>query len=498
MRRHRLPVDDSPGIRNGRLGLVTAGLAAAVFGAASGWLTPRGPATTIDALVAMFVALTVGLLAGIAMRSRWSLLVAPAVFMGVFELARLGVSGPTVDGIHPGSMYGVIAFVVGRGFHGLVVLVPMAVGSLLGVELAFRRGRRGATRLGIGGWGAAGLGSAGIIGLAVLIAIPPSTAPILGSNGGSPSGSIAELTSVRLGGQDQALMIRGRSEDNPVLLYLAGGPGGSDLGAMRRDVGLESNFVVVTWEQRGVGKSYAALDPTDTLTVNSMVSDTVELTNYLRHRFDEEKIYLVGNSWGTILGVRAVQAHPELYHAWIGVGQMVDVAETDRMFWEDTIAWADGAGNTELASRLRDWGPPPYDDLLRYEDAVGHEHDWNTYAGMDLDNEMPAILFVPENSLVDRVNGFRGFLDTFSVLYPQLQTLDFRQDATRLDVPVYVVEGAHEARGRRVLADEWFGMLEAPSKQEMIFEQAGHRALFDEPATFTALMKRVVDETYRS
>ncbi len=371
----------------------------------------------------------------------------------------------------------------------------MLLGSLWGVEAAAIRGWHDARALGVAGWAATTLGTAGVIILCALIATPASTAPILGGGAGAPSGSIAELTSVQLGGHDQALMIRGRSIDNPILLYLAGGPGGSDLGAMRGDTGLESDFVVVTWEQRGVGKSYAALDPAGTLTVQSMVDDAVELTNYLRHRFDEEKIYLVGNSWGTILGVRVVQAHPELYHAWIGTGQMVDVAETDRMFWEDTIAWADAAGNTDLANRLRDWGPPPYDDLLRYEDAIGHEHDWNMYPEMDPDNEMPAILFVPENSLVDRVNGFRSFLDTFSVLYPQLQTIDFRQDATRLDVPVYMVEGAHEARGRAVLADEWFGMLRAPSKEKVTFERSGHRALFDEPATFAALMQRVVAET---
>src|SRR5690606_18845449 len=115
-----------------------------------------------------------------------------------------------------------------------------------------------------------------------------------------------------------ALMIRGRTVDNPVLLYLAGGPGGTDLGAMRRDVTLEQDFIVVTWDQRGSSKSYAAIDPIGTLTVAQMISDTVELTDYLRLRFGQERIFLVGQSWGSTLGVLTVQQHPERYHAFVG------------------------------------------------------------------------------------------------------------------------------------------------------------------------------------
>lgn len=99
---------------------------------------------------------------------------------------------------------------------------------------------------------------------------------------------------------------------------------------------------------------------------------------------------------------------------------------------------------------------------------------------------------------MDRINGFRGFLDTFAVLYPQLQEIDFRGDLTRLDVPVYVLLGAHEARGRAVPAKEWFEMLEAPSKEMVVFERSGHRPHFEQPEEFVALLKRVVAETYRA
>jgi proline iminopeptidase len=479
-----------------RLGLAVAAVLAVLAGLVVASLTPRGPVSAGDALLWMAVALAIGLLAGFVAGSRWSLLLVPVALLAAFELGRMGTPGPTVDAPHVGSMYGIIALVVGRGTTWLLAVPPLLLGARWGVELAARLGRPGTARMGLVGWSASGLVALAVVGLAVSVARPASTAPIAGADGQPVPGSVAELTSVSLGGHDQALMIRGRSVDAPVLLHLAGGPGGTDIGAMRADTGLESHFVVVTWDQRGTGKSYAALDPVGTLTVDQMVSDLIELTEHLRERFDEERIYLHGQSWGSLLGVLAVEQRPDLYHAWVGSGQMVSPRGTDVLFWEDTIAWAETTGQPDLAATLRANGPPPYEDVLRYEIALSHEHDWNPYPDFDNERELPFTLLVPENDLMDQVNGLRAFLDTFAALYPQLQGIDFRADVRRLEVPVYVIAGAHEARGRAVLAEEWFALLEAPSKAWFVFERSGHRPTFEEPARFVEVMSRVLDETY--
>ncbi len=474
-----------------RIGLIVTVVLATVTGVVSAGITPRGPVTTSQALWLLVLALVLGLAAGLVMGGRWSMLITPVAFMIVFELARRGIDGPTVDVIHLSSTYGVIAFIVGRLFHGLLVLVPMIVGARYGVALASCLGNEKVAPMHFSGWLFTGALTLALIALAVYLARPAVTYPIMGPDGEPLPGSIAEIITVPLGGHDQTLMIRSRSEENPVLLYLAGGPGGTDLGAMRADVSLEEHFVVVTWEQRGAGKSYIALDPAETLTPEQMVSDTVELAHYLRNRFGEEKIYLVGNSWGTILGTLVVQQHPELFHAYVGTGQMVSPRDTDIMFYEDTLTWAERTGSTKLAATLRQNGPPPYANLLDYEPAISHEHDWNPYPDLDTSKEMPTNLFVPENSLMDRVNGLRSFLDTFSVLYPQLQEIDFRTDIPSLDVPVYIVMGKYEARGRAVLAQDWFESLEAPIKEMVVFEHSGHRPLFEEPAAFAELMKKI-------
>ena len=478
-----------------RIGFGVAVVVAVAFALASGWLTPRGPITTSQALMSMAAALIVGGAAGLAMGNRWSILVAPVVFALVFELGRLGLEGPTVDAINLGSMYGIIAFVLGRVLHGLLVLAPMVLGAVYGVWLAGRFGNEGSPTMSLSGWTLTGLATVGLVAIALVIARPASTAPILGGDGEPLPGSIAELATVSIGGHDQVMMIRGRKIDNPVLLYLTGGPGGTDLGAIRRDVTLEQDFTVVAWEQRGAGKSYPALDPTETFTLEQLVADTVEVTNYLRDRFDEDKVFLVGQSWGSTLGVLAAQQHPELYHAFVGVGQMVSQRDTDIVFWEDALAWAEETGNTGLAETLHRNGPPPYENLHHYAPVISYEHQWNPYPELDMNNEMTAILFVPEYNWMERINAFRGFLDTVGTLYPQLQDLDFRTDVPRLDVPVYMVLGNRETRGRAGIAQEWLETLHAPTKESIVFEGGGHRAHFDRPGEFAELMTRALGET---
>ena len=487
--------------RDRRIGAGVAFGIAAGAAAILGLLMPRGPITTTEALTTMAAGLLVGLSAGLAMRSRWAMLVAPLAFVGAYELVRLGTDGPTVDGIQF-SMYGLIAFAVGRGIHGVLVLLPMVLGGALGAGIARRiaegpPARRGWARFPLYARRAVTLlVGVGLVALAVLIARPATTDPILGPDGQPLAGSIAELTRVEIGGHELAMMIRGNSSDSPVLLFLAGGPGGSELGAMRRHLEvLERDFLVVTWDQRGTGKSYDQLDPTSTLTLDSAVSDTVEVTNYLRDRFGKEKIYLVGQSWGTILGVLAVQQRPELYQAFVGTGQMVSPRETDRIFYRDTLAWARESGKSDVVSTLTDIGPPPYESILPYAPLLSYEKDVYPYdhsQNSEGEGQMGENLFVEEYTLLEQIHIFAGVFDTFSVLYPQLQHIDFRTDAAKLEVPVYLVQGRHEAAGRAELANEWFAQLQAPIKKMIVLNTSGHRPLFEQPGQFTRVMTETV------
>ena len=494
-----------------RLALTAVALASFAVGIVSGWFAPHGPATAGQALATLAVNLIVGLVAGVLVGSRSAIPPTVLAQLAGIELARLGLAGGTIGPIRLDNTYGILAFVLGRGVHGLLIVLALSLGVLAGTIAGRRAAFRsvpGATsaRPGRRPIGTAFL-AAMVVGLAVAIAMPASAPPVLGEDGAPLAGSLAELTTVRLGGRDQAISIRAADPDKPVLLYLSGGPGQSDLALSRvLTTGWVRDFVVVDLDQRGNGKSYAAIDPVASMTLARAVSDILELTDYLRARFDEPKVYLMGESWGTLLGVLAVRQRPDLYFAWIGSGQMVDVVETDRRVYADLLEYARRTGDTGLASDLAAIGEPPYRDLpwananlllwydylyKDYTPSAGYR-ERGSASGLD-----PFGVLGSEYDLIEKTNVLRGLIDTFAVMYPQLYDLDLRQAAPRLDVPVYILDGSAELEGRRDLALEWYGQLDAPLKQLITYEDAAHSVAFEQAdAVQRLLVDTIVPATY--
>lgn len=482
-----------------RLGALAAMAVGATLAVVSSVPMPRGPVTTEQALVAMATALLAGVVAGYLMRSRWAVVLAPLAYVVAYELARPGIEGASLGAIRLDSVFGILALVLGRGVHGLLALLPMVVGALAGLGLARPRSARA--------WLPTGLLGAAVVALAVLVAQPGSTPPVLGADGRPVPGSIAELTTVSLNGREQTISIRAASPDKPVLLYLSGGPGQSDIGFARALLEpLAADFVIVAWDQRGSGTSYPALEPTATFTLEALVADTVALAEHLRERFDEQRIYLLGESWGSTLGVLAAQARPDLFHAYIGSGQMVSQRVTDQIIWHDLLAHAERAGDRELHEQVLALGEPPYRDTPW---AYTHVQAW--YPLIEEPYTPPAAYIergmvsgvgpfgvgAQEYSFMQNVNVLRGLLDMYSLMYPQLQQLDFRADVPSLEVPVWILDGEHELRGRRELAHEWYAMLEAPSKALVTFPNAGHAVAFEQlDAVRELLLAQVVPATY--
>jgi pimeloyl-ACP methyl ester carboxylesterase len=334
------------------------------------------------------------------------------------------------------------------------------------------------------------------------------TPAILGADDQPLPRSIATLEKIQLGGVDQWLIIRGQDVNKPVLLFLSGGPGASEAArVLRFNQELEEHFVVVIWEQRGCGKSYPSINPKSDLTVKQYTSDILELTEMLRVRFDEQKIYLVGHSWGTIIGVPAVQARPDLFHAYVGTSQMVDVLETDRMIYAMVLEHSDKTGDVKFVEILKSQEQPPYfgkSPIQPYATLFGRE-----YAIFEAPNIKDAeyrrdgdilmlMLKQPEYGWLDRVYYLLGLMNTFNVVYPQLQEMDLRQDAARLDLPVYIVLGRHDMNNPSQIPEEYFNLLEAPSKQLIFFENSGHGMIWEEAGLFHDLMvNTILPETYQ-
>jgi proline iminopeptidase len=335
-----------------------------------GALMPRGPATPTTALATIAVTFLVGVVPGRGGRSRRSYLLVPAALAVGYELARISVSGPSVDLPSVTTMFGWLALIGGRGMLALVAGLPTVLGVAVGRHSSAELLRSPLSR----GGRLVIVSALLVVALGVAFGRPARTAPIVGDDGEVLDDSIATLERVPVDGHDLGIMVRGQDVDNPVALFLAGGPGGTELGAMRRHLPmLEEHLTVVTWDQRGTGPSYGLLDPVETYTVESAVDDTIAVSEYLRDRFGQDRIHLIGQSWGTTLGVLAVQQRPDLYETYVGVGQMVSQTATDRMGYQDTLAWARDGGRDELVATLEANGPPPYEDVRHYEHALSHE-----------------------------------------------------------------------------------------------------------------------------
>lgn len=333
------------------------------------------------------------------------------------------------------------------------------------------------------------------------------TPPILDENGKPLAGSITALEKVVLGGVEQWLIIRGHDMNKPVLLFLSGGPGSSEAGrVLRFNSELEKHFVVVIWEQRGCGKSYPSLHPTDKLTVDQYVADIVELTEMLKERFKEEKIYVMGHSWGTIIGVRAAQAHPNLFHAYIGTAQMVNVQETDQIIYRKMLEYAERVGDSRYLASLQKQGEPPYygkNPIVPYVNVLQREYAvFETVASTNevyrRDGDVLLLMLKqPEYGWIDRINNLRGLKDTFNIVYPQLQEFDFRSDATHFDLPVYLISGRNDTNAPAWLSEDYFNLIDAPYKELIYFEDSGHGMIWQEAdKCLDVLVNRVLAETY--
>ena len=319
-----------------------------------------------------------------------------------------------------------------------------------------------------------------------------STAPIKDAWGKTIPGSIAYLERFMLGGVEQGMLIRGINVDNPVLLYLHGGPGTSELGMVRQHniPALEKHFTVVVWDQRGAGMSYAARSPESGMTVEQFIADVHELTLLLCQRFGKTKIYLVGHSWGSALGLLTVQRYPDLYYAYVGVGQVVNMREGERLSYAWASEQAEQAGDTRSIKKLKAIGPPPYLDDFRSKlmtqrgilGRYGGEVHGNRNGGTFI--LLRALLLASEYSWADRINVFRGIFANMRLMWPKILDIDLMKQAPELEVPVYFLEGRHDYEAPATLAESYFQMLRAPRKELIWFEQSAHFVNTEEAELF--------------
>jgi pimeloyl-ACP methyl ester carboxylesterase len=333
-------------------------------------------------------------------------------------------------------------------------------------------------------------GSVGLLGI-LLAWSPGQPQPFLDATGQPLVGSLSEKIRVEINGVEQGMFIKSKHIDNPVLLFVHGGPGMPTYWMTQGyPTGLEDHFTVVWWEQRGAGLSYNPNLPPEHMTAEQFVADTVAVSHYLRKRFAQEKIYLMGHSWGSYIGIQAAAQAPELYHAYIGMGQLVYQLQSEQIAYEYALTQYKNNGDRRMVRKLEAAPPTMTAPLPAAYDALRDEYMHNL--GIGTTRDMQSVftgIFLPswqfrEYTLTEKINLWRGKVSSRSPdfsLWNTMLTTDLSQQVTELAIPAYFLHGRYDYTCAYPLAAAYFDTLQAPMKGFYTFEQAAHSPLFEDP-----------------
>lgn len=311
---------------------------------------------------------------------------------------------------------------------------------------------------------------------------------------------VESLEKLRLGGVDQWILIRGWNRNDPVLLLMHGGPGFPSMPFAHVATELEKHFVVVHWDQRGAGKSYSASDPNSSMNMHQFIADTVELTDVLRGRFHQPRIFLGAHSWGSMIGALAVAQAPERFTAYFAISQAANAPDSERMMYRWALDKAAAAGNEKAASELKQLGAPPYERFADYDKMtawIAHFSD-QAHSPVSRWHFVRLALESPFYSWADLVRIPLGYRFSFSELWREaFYDTDLLKQAPRLQVPVFFFLGRHDhtATASAAMAERYFNALDATRGKRLIwFEHSGHWPQLEEPQLFQQELIRAAAE----
>lgn len=298
---------------------------------------------------------------------------------------------------------------------------------------------------------------------------------------------IDSLEKILIGGVEQWVQIRGWNRNNPLLIFLHGGPGFPQMPFAHLNAELERRFTVVQWDQQGAGKSYSSSIPPNAMTVEQFVADAHDLVEILLKRFGTSKCYLVAHSWGSLFGAQVAARYPELFYAYVGIGQTSDLGQTAQVLYDFALNSARADGNKQAIDQLERIGRPPHS----FADHRYMER-WTTYYS---EREHPSVsrtymtrlaLESPAYSWADLIKIPFGVRYSFQRLWKEIfYETSLLKQAPRIDVPVYFFLGRHDKVVTTEIAQQYFDALEAPRGKQIIwFEQSGHWPHFEEPLKY--------------
>ena len=277
--------------------------------------------------------------------------------------------------------------------------------------------------------------------------------------------SIDTSEAVEIGGIKQWISIKGINDHDPILLFLHGGPGNSAMSYGDRFTSLlQKHFVVVQWDQRESGKTAKLNTSLKALTVELMLSDAIEVINYLRKRFSCEKIYLMGHSWGGFLGLQIANIHPELLQAYFAVSPMVNQLKSERLSLEWMRSKAKEANNSRELNELAKVSIPFEDGEQLY-----YHRKW---LAIEMGTSAPSEVFVD------------SWARKWLMLFNGASMVNLSEAVTEIRCPVYFFVGSRDHQTYFKLTESYFKEVKAEKKDLFWFINSAHNLNLTEPKKF--------------
>ncbi len=308
-------------------------------------------------------------------------------------------------------------------------------------------------------------------------------------------GGIGRLAPMTLGGVEQWVLVRGQPAA-PILLKIHGGPGQAEIPTIDMNARLEEHFLVVEWDQRGAGKSAAAIEPRSAMTLEQIVADTIELTERLIDEFGTRTVILLGHSWGSLVGVLAVHRRPDLYAAFVSTGQITAFADGQKVAYEFVVAEAHRRGHTSAVSALASIAPPPYvgaEGLKAWMQCVRWLGEFGAlWHQPDKFRPFRWMINSPEYSWQEKLRFTNAANRSFELLYADLVLAELNSSCLGLAVPVFMAVGRYDRIAPPELAERYFNALTAPRKEWVWFEESGHFPQWEQTDEFHQLLIQTV------
>lgn len=296
---------------------------------------------------------------------------------------------------------------------------------------------------------------------------------------------------IDVNGDKQHLHIRTNNLNADILLFVHGGPGVCDRSWVmpKQSKYLADDFVMVCWDQRMAGKSYKSKNADKEMSIGQQVDDMYEVVNYLRSRFNKNKIFFVGHSWGSILGVCYLLKYPKSIKAYVGMGQFVNGEINEKMSYDFVMDYAKEHNKSKAIKDLEAIGEPVNGMYKGGLDALMVQRNYMTKFGGGCYKEkenifksvlVPFITSGEYNILTDLYKYAKGTFYCLEKLWPEVISLKFDEDVKKLSVPVFLFQGDHDQNTPTVLAKRWFDDLDAPYKEYVPFKESAHSPIKEE------------------